>query len=406
MSISAITARAPIALSRLESFGSNPGCLRAKFFIPDSAGAGAALVVALHGSQQSAEDYADGAGWAHFADQHGFALLLPEQAHSNNPLLSFNWFNKRDNRRAYGEALSIREMISTLVDLHGLDENNVFVTGLSSGGAMAIVMMATYPEVFAGGAVIAGLPYGCANDAFQAIDRMHGLGGRSEASMEATIRGASAHDGPWPTLSLWHGSADETVSVDNVEAILNQWRALHGLSNRLPTNDLVDGYPRRVWSDPDGRELVEAYSITGMGHGTPIETKGNDGTGVSGAFMLDAHISSTRHIARFWGLAPLMPIVAAEALAAGASRCRIEEESPPQLNRSRASDTGSKDVAAAQSPLFDAFHAQMNLTVSLMMASAHFWWPFRASPEALTNTPLVDSSRNAGTGEKGSGNNA
>ena len=32
------------------------------------------------------------------------------------------------------------------------------MTGLSAGGAMTSVMLATYPEVFAAGAIIAGLP--------------------------------------------------------------------------------------------------------------------------------------------------------------------------------------------------------------------------------------------------------
>ncbi len=391
------SSRTPVSLSELKDFGSNPGCLRAKFHVPDGLGAGTPLVVALHGSQQSADDYANGAGWSHFADQHGFALLLPEQRRSNNPLLSFNWFGERDNRRSHGEALSIREMIATLVDLHGLDANNVFITGLSAGGAMAVVMMATYPEVFSGGAVIAGLPYGCANGAFQAIDRMHGLGGRTEASMEAMIRGASAYDGPWPTLSLWHGSADQTVSVDNVEAILGQWRALHGLSFEPTTNDLVDGYPRRVWNGSDGRELVEAFSITGMGHGTPIETIGEDGAGVRGAFMLDAHISSTRHIARFWGLAPFTPLpksLAAEGLQAadGSGDGHFEKQAPEQrpqptsgyrrdarsavvhdLTRRRAA-TGAPVSPRCGIPLHGGIQFQMDLAAWMMVASVRWWW--------------------------------
>ncbi len=173
---------------------------------------------------------------------------------------------------------------------------------------MSAVMMATYPEVFAGGAMIAGVAYGSATDAFQAMDRMHGLGGPSARELEARVRGASLHEGPWPTLSIWHGTADRTVDVSNVETVLGQWCRLHGLGVEPTRCEVADGYPRRVWCEADGRELVEAYAITGMGHGTPLETRGIDGFGVSGSFMLDVRIGSTLRIARFWGIAPPEPI--------------------------------------------------------------------------------------------------
>ena len=73
-------------------------------------------------------------------------------------------------------------------------------------------------------------------------------------------------------------------------------------------NASADGYPRRVWCDRDGREIIEYYSITGMGHGTPLETGGIDGYGRPGSYMLDVHISSTLRIARFWGIVPPLAI--------------------------------------------------------------------------------------------------
>ena len=47
----------------------------------------------------------------------------------------------------------------------------VYVTGLSAGGGMTAVMLAAYPELFAGGAIIAGIPYKCANDAIEALSQ-------------------------------------------------------------------------------------------------------------------------------------------------------------------------------------------------------------------------------------------
>jgi poly(hydroxyalkanoate) depolymerase family esterase len=94
--------------------------------------------------------YNHGSGWARLADCHKFALLYPEQQRSNNANLCFNWFMPHDIRRDAGEALSIREMVEALVIRHRIDRERIFVTGLSAGGAMTSVMLATYPDVFAG----------------------------------------------------------------------------------------------------------------------------------------------------------------------------------------------------------------------------------------------------------------
>ena len=122
----------------------------------------------------------------------GFALLFPEQQRSNDPNLCFNWFMPGDSRRDLGEPLSIRQMIDTLARSQRSDPRRIFVTGLSAGGAMAAIMLATYPELFAGGAIIAGLPYGCAKTVPNAFDRMKGSGledGNSPpCAMRPTIR--------------------------------------------------------------------------------------------------------------------------------------------------------------------------------------------------------------------------
>lgn len=289
-------------LTDLASFGSNPGDLRAKMYVPGHLADRPALVVVLHGCTQTAGSYDLGSGWSELADRHGFVLLFPEQQRHNNPNLCFNWFLPEDNRRGAGEALSVRQMIDAMISRHAIDPARVFVTGLSAGGAMTSVMLATYPEVFAGGAIIAGLPYGCASTIPQAFDRMRGHGGGSESELAAAVRRASDHRGPWPTISVWHGSGDATVNPSNADAIISQWRGVHGVAAVPTRTEAIDGYPRRVWCDDQGREVIEEYSITGMGHGTPLDTFGDDGCGRSGAYMLEASISSTRHICQFWGL--------------------------------------------------------------------------------------------------------
>ncbi|TXC72842.1 PHB depolymerase family esterase [Sphingomonas ginsenosidivorax] len=288
----------------MEAFGRNPGELRALIHVPAGLPSGAPLVVVLHGCTQSAGAYDQGSGWSALADRFGFAVLYPEQQRGNNPNLCFNWFFPADTRRGGGEAESIREMVVAAVERHRLDAARVFVTGLSAGGAMTSVMLATHPEMFAAGAIIAGLPYGTANTIPEALERMRGQG-HDRAGLRDRVRAASAHGGPWPAVSVWHGTADRTVNATNAALIVEQWRGIHGVETP-PVTERVDGQVHRKWHDKAGRPVVEEYAVSGLGHGTPIATSGDEAYGVPGPHMLEAGISSTYRIAASWGIVPAM----------------------------------------------------------------------------------------------------
>ena len=174
-------------------FSPNPGQLKAWIYIPKSAPPRAPLVVVLHGCTQNAAGYDQSSGWSRLADEHGFVLLYPEQQQSNNANLCFNWFSSHDAARGRGEARSVREMVSGVQVQYGTDPERVFVTGLSAGGAMAAVMLATYPETFAGGGIIAGLPFGVARSVPEAFDRMRGHGLPRPAVLGELVRSASSH---------------------------------------------------------------------------------------------------------------------------------------------------------------------------------------------------------------------
>lgn len=279
----------------------NPGNLRALSYIPDGPLNG--LMVVLHGCTQQAEGYDQGSGWSALAERHGFALLYPEQKRENNHNLCLNWYQASDSTRGRGEAASIAAMVAAVQAAHGLDRDRTFVTGLSAGGAMTAAMLATYPELFAGGAVIAGLPYGCALTVAEAFECMGGKLPRDGALLAAKVREASSNAGPWPRLSVWHGGADRIVSPANADALLAQWTALHGLSARPDRTEIVDGHKRSVWLATDGSEAIEHYYVAGMAHGTPLLPGTCEGeSGRAGAHMLDVGISSTDRIAQFFGL--------------------------------------------------------------------------------------------------------
>jgi poly(hydroxyalkanoate) depolymerase family esterase len=139
-------ARPKTRLREVTAFGRNPGNLRMLMHVPEQLPSMAPLVVALHGCNQSADEYDYGTGWSSLADRLGFAVVYPEQQPTNNPKNCFSWFVPGDISRGYGEALSIQQMVEHALATFGVDRRRVFVTGLSAGGAMAAVMLATYPE--------------------------------------------------------------------------------------------------------------------------------------------------------------------------------------------------------------------------------------------------------------------
>jgi poly(hydroxyalkanoate) depolymerase family esterase len=290
-------------LVETSNFGSNPGSLRMFSFAPDNLQPAPGLVVVLHGCGQNAAAYDLGAGWSMLAKHYGFALLMPQQQPFNNANGCFNWFNPDDTARDRGEACSISQMIARAVDDIGIDRERIYVTGLSAGGAMTSVMLATYPEIFAGGAIIAGLPFGVATNMREALSGMFQSPPRPAAELGDLVRNASHHKGPWPKLSVWHGSADRTVNPANADEIVKQWLDVHQLPSAPMSEGDVDGYPRQVWWNADGETIVESYTITDMAHGTPLGIGDNDKRyGNQGAFLIEAGISSSYHIASFFGL--------------------------------------------------------------------------------------------------------
>jgi poly(hydroxyalkanoate) depolymerase family esterase len=302
-------------LLELRGFEPNPGNLRGLYHVPAGVTEPMPLVVVLHGCTQTAAGYDHFSGWSRLADRFGFMLLFPEQSPANNPNRCFNWFEPGDTRRGAGEAASIRQMIERLCVLFPVERSRIFCTGLSAGGAMASVMLAAYPELFAAGAIVAGLPHCGAANVNEALGFMHGRMRLSARALAENVRASSDHDGPWPRISVWHGTADPTVVATNGDDIVKQWLAVHDVPATARIESQVDGYPHRAWLNDAGETVVEQYVLTGIGHGAPLAPGDEDGqSGVAGPHMLNAGISSTDHIAAFFGLI--------SGPAAGATRCK------------------------------------------------------------------------------------
>ena len=289
-------------LDVVRGFGTNPGNLTMKIHVPETLPAAAALVVVMHGCTQTAEDFAGPAGWIELADRFGFVVVAPEQNRANNPNLCFNWYLPGDIGREGGEAESVAQMVQHALDLHDLDRDRVFVTGLSAGGAMTSVMLATWPEIFAGGAIVAGLPYGVARNLGEALAAMSMTAPPTSAALAHHVRSTSDHPGPWPRVSVWHGQSDSVVRPAAGEASVDQWRELHGAQKSPRTARTPGGRDFAVWMSPDGEPVVELHRIDGLGHGAAVKAKGSDGCGHASLYTPEVGISSSFEIALGWGL--------------------------------------------------------------------------------------------------------
>ena len=171
---------------------------------------------------------------------------------------------------------------------------------------MASAMLATYPDVFSAGAIIAGLPYRCATNTSEALGAMYHCPQLDGSEWGDRVRQASPQPAPRPIVSIWHGEADPTVKFGAATEHARQWCDVHGLAPAATTQETVDGATRSIWRDRAGVTRVELYAVPGLGHGVPItpNAPGEHGVGRAMPHVLEATISSTWHIARSWGLVP------------------------------------------------------------------------------------------------------
>lgn len=291
-------------LTEQTGFGSNPGALKMYTYAPAPAPAGKApLVLVLHGCSQNAKVFLTESGWDRLADRLGLHLVLPEQQLSNNIAGCFNWFSPADSARGQGEAASMTQMLDHARTLVSVDDARLFVTGVSAGGAMTAALLAAYPDRFAGGAVMAGVPVGCATDATSGVSCMQGVDKTAKQWGDLARLGLPTHAGPWPLVTLFHGSADKVVAPLNLDELAEQWTDVHGCASAPAVSDTVKGHARRVWQDSAGRAVVQAYVIGGMGHGVSVDPgSAADQGGTTGAFAFDKDLWAPYHAAKHWGL--------------------------------------------------------------------------------------------------------
>lgn len=289
-------------LSEVKGFGSNPGRLSMKLYVPSRMPAKPPLVVMLHGCRQTPEGFDAASGFSALARQCGFVLLYPQQSEGNNPQRCFNWFRPSAIARDRGELMSVRQMIEFTCSRHRIDRSRIYIAGLSAGGALTSALLATYPGLFAGAAIFAGMPLGAARDAMSALRAMKSGVSRSPADWSDLVGTVSPDQKTWPPISIWHGTDDRVVNPSNARASVSQWLAVGGINEDAGRTTLKPWGELTQWKSKNGVQ-VSLYSLKGFGHGLPVRRSAREAqTSRSDPYVLDAGISAPLTLLRTWGL--------------------------------------------------------------------------------------------------------
>jgi poly(hydroxyalkanoate) depolymerase family esterase len=249
------------------------------------------LIIMLHGCTQNPDDFAAGTSMNELAETHTFLVAYPAQAQNANMQKCWNWFKASDQQRGQGEPAIIAGITRQIVDEYHIADGRVYVAGMSAGGAMAAIMGATYPDLYAAVGVHSGLAPGAAQDLVSALSAMQG-GGASNGHQGASAGGSGAS----VPVIVFHGDRDTTVHPRNAEQLLAYYQtadATPGGRNAagkpvppvaVRKGQVPDGhaYTRATQRDADGRPVVEQWTVHGLGHAWSGGSRAGSYTDVKG----------------------------------------------------------------------------------------------------------------------------
>lgn len=268
--------------------------LNYKLFVPEGLDPDSAvpLVVMLHGCTQDPDQFATGTKMNVLAKEKGFLVAYPDQPPTANGRKCWNWFLPEHQSRGSGEPAAIAAIPADVAEVHPVDPDRIYVAGLSAGGAMAVILGATYPDRFAAIAVHSGLEYQAARDVFSAACPPLGFnpnGATCKGGPPPNQQGDRAFAAMGPqarvvSTIVFHGIGDDKVFLVNAHQIVSQWAQTNDRASDGADDDNIDdvaeltqpqppqvsgglAFTRQSYNDATtGQTVIDLYLVEGMGH--------------------------------------------------------------------------------------------------------------------------------------------
>jgi poly(hydroxyalkanoate) depolymerase family esterase len=223
-----------------------------KICIPSGyAGQAVPLIVMLHGCTQNPDDFATGTSMNGLAEESTFLVAYPAQSGNANMQRCWNWFQASEQKRGRGEPSIIAGITKQVMDEYSVADGQVYVAGMSAGGAMAAILGATYPDLYAAVGVHSCLAPGSAHDLSSAFTAKR-QGGPIVAHPENTGQERKI----LPTI-IFHGDGDTTDHPRNGDRLLAHLDSGNGSSARVSTRrSRASGgyeYTRFTYKGADGK---------------------------------------------------------------------------------------------------------------------------------------------------------
>jgi poly(hydroxyalkanoate) depolymerase family esterase len=255
------------------SYANQAGARPYKLYIPSSYhGQPLPLIVMLHGCTQNPDDFAAGTRMNAIAEEQQCFVVYPAQTQAANSSKCWNWFKALDQQRDQGEPSIIAGITRQIIGSHHIDPHQVYIAGLSAGGAMAVIMGTLYPDLYAAVGVHSGLPYASARDLPSALAAMqNGATGKMPHSAAAASANTKLNAIP---IIVFHGDRDTTVHPRNGEKVMAQntahdWRA----NGSAPATNVQRGtipnghaYTQTTHQDAHGKVAAEHWLVHGAAH--------------------------------------------------------------------------------------------------------------------------------------------
>ncbi|SMR60285.1 unnamed protein product [Zymoseptoria tritici ST99CH_1E4] len=261
------------SLTQVSNFGNNPSGVKMFVYVPQNVQAKPPVILVLHACAWNAPNFFASTKYGQLADQYGYVLV-----YGGTPTDGACWDVSSSQTLTHdggSDSIGLANMVRYALETYNGDASRVFVTGESSGAMMTQVMAAVYPDLFAAGSAFSGVPAGCFSTGSVRGWNSQCAGGKinkTPAQWAAQVHAMySGFNGQYPRMQIYHGDADTTLNIANLDEAVKEWSGVHGYSGkatRSTSNDPGPNLTKSIYGD-----RLQGILGHGIGHVVPTNEK-------------------------------------------------------------------------------------------------------------------------------------